>query len=614
MSPNFRPILQMERSLHGITWKDDLYWMESMKTARWNGFLKEEQGLWKKVVSDKKSMIREIGKTILAASHVSEEMRFEVGDAVVAHLGRTAYLWKWIDSKQDPSLVANIWASSSTAWVIEEWGEGKEEYVLCCYKRGIKKPVWTAHGVGPYVAVVGGRCYTVQVKNRLIYYRCLSFDAETGAGRKIEYEEKDSSYNLEIIRGDDCAFLSRQSGGKQDILEISGDSKTQLEGISAASRRFVLGDKAGEYFVWMAGKGWETSQGLRRLGLWFPSFVRAVPEELHTARALLITRWYGMRTLWRLRKGATPISVWQGVGNITLDPFGGPWIRFITPAAQPLWWKHTNGPHPSVNSPTHNVVWRSTRSRDGTMIPFVMVLPKRARAQGLFIPAYSAYGLSSSFSTIRWTPLLKRGWAICFAMYRGGGDHTPDWEDAGRRAGRLSVLEDAEAVVLAARKVVQMPAARTVIYGRSAGGLWVGGLCARFPNGDLFGGAYMEVPYVDVLRTVTNRSLPLTDLEMDEFGLPEERLSDFASVLRWSPMETLGVEGTPGIWQIVRTGLNDSQVFAYESAKWVVRCRAGDSGRPIYLAINGDQGHFVYGNTGLEQQAEDLAVLLERAL
>jgi protease II len=101
---------------------------------------------------------------------------------------------------------------------------------------------------------------------------------------------------------------------------------------------------------------------------------------------------------------------------------------------------------------------------------------------------------------------------------------------------------------------------------------------------------------------------------MDEFGLPEERLSDFASVLRWSPMETLGVEGTPGIWQIVRTGLNDSQVFAYESAKWVVRCRAGDLRRPIYLAINGDQGHFVYGNTGLDQQAEDLAVLLQRVL
>jgi len=591
-----------------------------MKSARWSGFLKEEQSRWTALVSDKKSIIREMGKTILAASHVSEEMRFGVGNVRVAHLGHTAYLWKWTastGSNDSGSLVANIWANSSTVWVIEEWGEGKEEYVLCCYKDGKKKPVWTAHGVGPYVAVVGGRCYTVQVKNRLIYYRCLSFDAETGAGRKIEYEEKDSGYNLEIIRGDDCIFLRRQSGPKQDILEISGHSKKYLEGISASSRRFLMGDRAGEYLVWtgeQSSKGWEVSEGLRRLGLWFPSFVRAVPEALYTGRGLLITRWYGMRTLWRLRKGATPISIWQGIGNIMVDPFGGPWIRFLTPAAQPLWWRHIGHVPPSVNSPTHNVTWRSTRSRDGTMIPFVMVLPKRSRAQGLFIPAYSAYGLSSSFSTIRWTPLLKRGWAICFAMYRGGGDHTPEWEDAGRRAGRCSVLEDAEAVVLAARKVVHMPAARTVIYGRSAGGLGVGGLCTRFPNGDLFGGAYMEVPYVDVLRTVTNRSLPLTDLEMDEFGLPEERLSDFASVLRWSPMETLGVEGTPGIWQIVRTGLNDSQVFAYESAKWLVRCRAGDSGRPIHLAINGDQGHFVYGNTGLEQQAEDLAVLLERVL
>ena len=571
MPTNFRPILQMERSLHGITWKDDLYWMESMKSARWNKFLKDEHDHWKALVSDKKSVISEMGKTILAASHVSEEMRFGVGNVLVAHLGHTAYLWKWADSKGSGSIVANIWVSSSTVWVIEEWGEGKEEYVLCCYKHGNKNPVWTAHGVGPYVAVVGDRCYTVQVKNRLVYYRCLSFDAATGAGRKIEYEEKDSAYNLEIIRGDDCAFLRRQSGPKQDILEISGDSvKSQLEGISPASRRFVLGDRSGEYFVWTSAKGWETSQGLRRLGFWFPSFVRAVPEALYTGRALLITRWYGIRTLWRLRKGAAPIIIWQGIGNIMVDPFGGPWIRFLTPAAQPLWWKHTGHVPPSVNSPTHNITWRSTRSRDGTMIAFVMVLPKRRRAQGLFIPAYSAYGLSSSFSTIRWTPLLKRGWAICFAMYRGGGDHTPEWEDAGRRAGRLSVLEDAEAVVLAARKMLNMPAARTVIYGRSAGGLWVGGLCARFPNGDLFGGAYMEVPYVDVLRTVTNRTLPLTDLEMDEFGLPEERLSDFASVLRWSPMQTLGVEGTPGILQIVRTGLNDSQVFAYESAKWIV--------------------------------------------
>jgi protease II len=120
----------------------------------------------------------------------------------------------------------------------------------------------------------------------------------------------------------------------------------------------------------------------------------------------------------------------------------------------------------------------------------------------------------------------------------------------------------------------------------------------------------MEVPYLDVLRTTTNLDLPLTLLETDEFGLPAMRLSDLAGMLKWSPMETLPVGGTPGIFQIVRTGLNDSQVFAYESAKWVTRSRGLRSQR-IFLAIEGDQGHFVNGDKGFQQQAEDISILLK---
>jgi protease II len=124
---------------------------------------------------------------------------------------------------------------------------------------------------------------------------------------------------------------------------------------------------------------------------------------------------------------------------------------------------------------------------------------------------------------------------------------------------------------------------------------------------------------LDVLRTTTNHSLPLTFLETDEFGLPAMRFSDFAGMLKWSPMETLPKGGLK-ICQVVRTGLNDSQVFAYESAKWIVRCTSQESGpqqqkrqnapRQL-LAIEGGQGHFVHGSVGLQQQAEDIAVLLE---
>jgi len=79
-------------------------------------------------------------------------------------------------------------------------------------------------------------------------------------------------------------------------------------------------------------------------------------------------------------------------------------------------------------------------------------------------------------------------------------------------------------------------------------------------------------------------------------------------MMKWSPMETLPSGGLR-IAQIVRTGLNDSQVFAYESAKWIMRSSSGETHRQL-LAIQGGQGHFVNGSIGLQQQAEDIAVLM----
>ena len=158
-----------------------------------------------------------------------------------------------------------------------------------------------------------------------------------------------------------------------------------------------------------------------------------------------------------------------------------------------------------------------------------------------------------------------------------------------------------------AQQKTKVGAKKTVVYGRSAGGLWAGGLAALYGKGELFKGVYMEVPYLDVLRTTTNPELPLTLIETDEFGLPSQRLSDFATMLRWSPMELVSKEGTPGIWQVVRTGLNDSEVFTYESVKWAFR-----TGKTTLLAVEENQGHFVSGPVGTYQQAQDLSILLEK--
>jgi prolyl oligopeptidase PreP (S9A serine peptidase family) len=87
------------------------------------------------------------------------------------------------------------------------------------------------------------------------------------------------------------------------------------------------------------------------------------------------------------------------------------------------------------------------------------------------------------------------------------------------------------------------------------------------------GAAFTEVPYVDVLRTSTNPQLPLTVGEYKEFGNPSKRIVNLNTLLRVSPVNALPAEGAPGVFVLTRVGLEDRQVFAYESFKWVQRLR-----------------------------------------
>jgi hypothetical protein len=610
-----------ERTVQGITWTDDLAWMEPMKGDQWESFLHKSQDIWKSAVASSHGIPR-IRNQIKKATAVGRQMRFSAseGSVEIGHIGTMAYCWRW-KGEHEVRQVSDICVKGDCVYVSyeDDTVSGAENYVIAAYKSGSKVPLWEKKGMSPYVGVLGDRCYSIEAKNKLVYYKVVSWLAETGKGLRSEYEEKDFRYNLELIRGRDCLFLRRQSGPKQDVFQISERAATAsiafaLESISLESRRFVFGCVgADEYIYW--NKGWSVSKGLLKQGYMFPSFHKASPEYIDTKRNLLITRWYGKRTLWKLSDGE-PRILWKGVGNLMIDPWESNWMRITVPGVKIAW--HLlgsglgSGSGSGLSQKTQGVREHFVKSADGTEVPFYMVGPK-GKSSGLFIAAYSAYGIPSSFSTARWVPLLAAGWTICFPLYRGGGDHTPEWEDAGRLRGRLRVLEDAEAVVKEARSICDIPASSTVLYGRSAGGLWVGGLCSRYPNGDLFGGAYMEVPYLDVLRTTTNHSLPLTFLETDEFGLPAMRLSDFEGMMKWSPMETLPPGGLR-IAQIVRTGLNDSQVFAYESAKWMMRSSGlshGQNQSPRQLlAIQGGQGHFVNGSVGLQQQAEDIAVLM----
>jgi prolyl oligopeptidase len=295
-----------------------------------------------------------------------------------------------------------------------------------------------------------------------------------------------------------------------------------------------------------------------------------------------------------------------------LDPWDSQWIRLARPGTEVYWWPYDSAlpVEPLANKEFGKIHFAI--SADGTEVPFYVLKGSSAQhdrgsSGRLIVTGYGAYGLPSSFSTHMWKPLLDRGWSLAIGLWRGGGDHTPEWADAGRMSGRAKVLEDAEAVVRAAQKAVGVGPKNTLLHGRSAGGLWVGGLLARQgENAALCGGVYMEFPYLDALRTTTNRTLPLTDIEADEFGLPDRSFAEFVDVASWSPMEHIPVKGLPGVLQIVRTALNDSQVYAYESVKWITRSRCSHA----YLAVEGGQGHFPSADKNSSQQAQDLAVIL----
>jgi oligopeptidase B len=156
-----------------------------------------------------------------------------------------------------------------------------------------------------------------------------------------------------------------------------------------------------------------------------------------------------------------------------------------------------------------------------------------------------------------------------------------------------------------------------VIHGRSAGGLSIGAIVSRFPHGELVGAAFTEVPYVDVLRTSSNSTLPLTVGEFKEFGNPKERIINFKELLSVSPINTLPTDGAPGVFVMSRVGLLDKQVFAYESFKWIQRLRGYLSPdvsklsdpKGKYVTFERKEGHMYSINRFPRFRAIDLAIL-----
>jgi oligopeptidase B len=228
---------------------------------------------------------------------------------------------------------------------------------------------------------------------------------------------------------------------------------------------------------------------------------------------------------------------------------------------------------------------------DGTRVPISLVSLAGAPRDGsspTLLAGYGAYGIPYpvTFSSSRLS-LLDRGVTVGIAHVRGGGELGKRWHDDGRMLNKRNTFTDFIACAEALVAQGYTRADRLVIEGGSAGGLLIGAVLNMRP--DLAHGAVLRVPFVDVINTMLDESLPLTVGEFEEWGNPKVP-GQGAYMTTYCPYTNLARRPYPRI--LVRTSLFDSQVMYWEPAKWVARLRASNDGHPSLLfKINMAAGH-----------------------
>jgi len=242
---------------------------------------------------------------------------------------------------------------------------------------------------------------------------------------------------------------------------------------------------------------------------------------------------------------------------------------------------------------------------DGARVPLTLIWRKdRAPGPGpLLLYGYGAYGvaLPARFDETRFS-LIDRGFVYAIAHVRGGGELGERWKLAGKMAAKPNTFSD---YIACARHLCALgltAPGKIVAEGGSAGGLLMGAIANLAP--ELFGGVLAEVPFVDVLNTICDDTLPLTPPEWQEWGNPIEDRAVFELIRSYSPYDNVRAQAYPAM--LIEAGLTDPRVTYWEPAKWAQKLRETmTGGGPILLKTNMEAGHG--GAAGRFDELEDIA-------
>jgi oligopeptidase B len=252
-------------------------------------------------------------------------------------------------------------------------------------------------------------------------------------------------------------------------------------------------------------------------------------------------------------------------------------------------------------------------AEDGELVPLTILHHKDTAIDGsapCLLYGYGSYGagMPASFSPNRLS-LVDRGFIYCTAHVRGGDEKGRAWYEQTKKAGKPKTFKDFIACGnhLAAQGFTSK--GQIVAMGGSAGGLLMGAVVNMAPH--LFSGIIAQVPFVDVLNTMLDATLPLTPGEWSQWGNPIESKDEYDIIDGYSPYDNITEQVYPPIFAL--SGLTDPRVQYWEPSKWIARLREATKGQsPILLKTNMGSGHF--GKTGRFSYLEEVALVYAFAL
>ena len=269
---------------------------------------------------------------------------------------------------------------------------------------------------------------------------------------------------------------------------------------------------------------------------------------------------------------------------------------------------------PSGHEPQQYVTERVfATARDGVQVPISLLYQKGTPRDGttpLYLYGYGAYGATMDpYFRTTILSLVDRGFVYAIAHIRGGSELGYHWYESGKLRHRTNTFNDFIDVARFLVEAQYTATGRIAIAGGSAGGSLMGAAINQAP--DLWGAVAAHVPFVDILNTMLDDSLPLTPIEWPEWGNPIESKEDFEHILSYSPYDQLKATSYPPLF--VTAGLNDPRVTYWEPAKWVAKIRHLKlDDNPLVLKTEMGAGHG--GKSGryeaLREVAEEYAFIL----